>query len=163
MMIKYNNTNVHALPYVTMKPVTLKSKRTGKKRTIMRVDENQSPSDIHWLRPGWNEFPKHIWEQNKAHPGIQKMIKTKMIEVMNEKVEVKKGKKKVLVTVGQDDEPIELKNFSVERAIEIVAGTLNRDILQRWIDEELRHKVKKALRKQIKPLLPEKKDEEDED
>ena len=161
MFIKYNNTNVHALPYVQMVPITVRNKKTGKKRTVMRIDHSQSPQDIQWLRPGWNEFPSNVWLQNQEHPSIKKMLKEKVIEVMNEKVVVKNGKAKVTKIVGLDDSEIDLKVFAEARAIEIVKETLNRDILQRWLDEEMRHKVKRALMKQIEPLLNNTKEEED--
>lgn len=163
MFIKYNQTNLHALPNVTHKAVVLRNKKTGKKRTVMRVDNRQSPQDIKWLRPGWNEFPKAIWDQNKDHPGIKKMLKDKTIEIMSDTVVVKQGRKSLKKVVGQDDEEVSLHLFSEARSIEIVKGTLNRDILQRWIDEETRHKVKRALTKQIKPLLNDKKDDEDDE
>jgi hypothetical protein len=153
MMIKYNNNNVHAMPFVTQKVVTVKNKSTGKKRQVTRANYNLSPSDIPFLRPGWNEFPRQVWEQNKNHPGIQKMLEEKKIELMNDVVQVKVGKKTVEKIIGQDDEEITLKYFSDSRAVEIVKGTLNRDILQRWMDEETRHKVKRAITKQIEPLL----------
>jgi hypothetical protein len=162
MMIKWNESRLHAIPYVSMKAVTLKNKKTGKKRTEMRVDGSQSPQDIKWLRPGWNEFPRHIWEQNKNHPQLMKFMKEKTIELMDDVVTIKEGKKKIVKHVGQDDEEVSLKWFTDSRAIEIVKGTLNREILQRWMDEETRHKVKRALTKQIEPLLnPQKKDEDD--
>jgi hypothetical protein len=161
MMIHYGGTNIHALPHVTSVPVTLRNKKTGKKRTIMRVDTSQSPQDIQWLRPGWNEFPKEVWEQNKDHPGIVKMLKDKTIRLMAEVVTVKEGKKKLTMVLGQDDEQIDLKMLAEPRAIEIVKETLNRDILQRWLDEETRHKVKRALTKQIEPLLNKTQEEED--
>lgn len=162
MFIKYNDTNVHALPYVTYRQVRLKNKKTGKVRVANQVNEMQSPQDIKWLRPGWNEFPSSVWEQNKNHPGIQKMLEDGKIEVMAEKVQVKVGKKTVTKVVGQDDEEVALKHFAETRAIAVVKGTYNRDILQRWLDEETRHKVKRALTKQIEPLLNDNK-EDDED
>jgi hypothetical protein len=161
IFIKYNDSNIHALPFVTTKPVTLRNKKTGKKRTVMRVDTSQSPQDIQWLRPGWNEFPSHVWEQNKDHPGIKAMLKNKKIELMSEKVQIKEGKKKITKIVGPSDEEVDLKLFAESRAIEIVKETLNRDILQRWLDEETRHKVKRALTKQIEPLLNNTKDEDE--
>lgn len=153
MFIKYNDTNVHALPYVTMIPRKIRNKRTGKVRTEMKVDTNQSPQDIQWLRPGWNEFPKHIWEQNKENPSVKKMLAEGKIELLSETITVSMGKKKVTKTIGMDDEPVNLKDLSETKSIELVKGTLNRDILQRWLDEETRHKVKRALSKQIEPLL----------
>ena len=91
MLIRYDGTNVHAMPFVAQKAVTLRNKKTGKKRTVMKLDLSQSPQDIPFLRPGWNEFPKHVWEQNRDHPGIKKMIKDKMIQVMSDVVSVKVG------------------------------------------------------------------------
>lgn len=163
MMIKYNDNNVHALPNVKMKVVTMRNKKTGKTRKVNKLDTSQSPEDIKWLRPGWNEFPKAVWDQNKDHPGIKHMLETGKIEIMNEKIEVKSGKKTITKIVGQTDEEISLKLFSEVKAIQIAKGTLNRDILERWLDEETRHKVKKALKKQIEPLLNEEKSEDDSD
>lgn len=163
MFIKYNDTNVHALPYVTYRQVRLKNKKTGKARLVKRVDTTQSPQDIQWLRPGWNEFPSHIWEQNKDHPGIKRMIDEGKIEIMSEKIQVKEGKKLVTKIIGQTDEEVSLKHFTETRAIAIVKGTLNRDILERWLDEETRHKVKRALKKQVEPLINKTSDDEDSD
>jgi hypothetical protein len=161
MFINYKETNVHALPHVSSKTVKVRNKRTGKVRLEARM-EGQSPQDIHWLRPGWNEFPKHVWEQNKDHPSIKKMLKENKIVLLAEPVTVTQGSKKVKKIIGMDDEEVSLKLFTDVRAIEIVKETLNRDILQRWLDEETRHKVKRALKKQIEPLLNnEKEDEED--
>jgi hypothetical protein len=155
MFIKYGGTNVHSLPYVTQKAVTLRNKKTGKTRTEMRVDSRQSPQEVHWLRPGWNEFPSHIWEQNKAAPSIQAMLKDGTIELMKERTKVKDPKTGKLVEkiIGADDREISLSFFDDKKAIDIVKNTYNRDILQRWIDEETRHKVKRVLTKQIEPLL----------
>ena len=161
MFINYRNTNVHSIPFVKSRAVTLKNKKTGKKRTVQQIEMNQSPNDIHRLMPGWNEFPKHVWDQNKDHPSIQKMIKDKTIEVLHEEVTVKLGKKSIKRVIGMDDEPINLRDFSETRATQLVKETLNRDILQRWLDEETRHKVKRALTKQIEPLLNSKQDNED--
>ena len=143
MMIKYNGTNVHAMAQVNQAQGALV----------------QTPQDVQWLRPGWNEFPKAVWEQNKNHPQHVKMIKKGMIEFLAIPAlvpvrDAKTGKiKKVKRVVGADDRPVKLKYLDEKLAIKIVLSTLNRDILERWLDEEQRHKVKKVLRKQIKPLL----------
>lgn len=160
MFIKYNETNVHAMPHVKMKTVRLKNKKTGKVRTEQRIDASLAPQDIKWLRPGWNEFPREVWEQNKSNPGIKKMIADGKIELLAEKVVTTVGKKKVTKIIGQDDEEVSLRDFSEVRALQIVKDTLDRDILQRWLDEETRHKVKRALSKQIKPLLNSEKEED---
>jgi hypothetical protein len=131
MLIKYNGTNVHAF-----------GSPDGKQ--------------ISWLRPGWNEFPKQIWDMYANHPDVITMLSDKKLELLNEKVEVpSKGKKKEYREIGMTDEPLSLKDLSESKAIEVVKGTYNRDMLQRWLDEENRHKVKRALDAQIKPLLPE--------
>ena len=161
MFIKYNETNIHAIPHIKTKQVRLKNRKTGKVRIEDRIDGAQSPQDIKWLRPGWNEFPREVWEQNKKSPVLMQMIKDKKIEVMNETVVVTEGKKKVKKVVGQDDEEVSLRLFSETRALEIVKDTLNRDMLQRWMDEETRHKVKRMLAKQIKPLLNNTKSDEE--
>lgn len=153
MFIKYNDTNVHAIPNIKTKSVRMKNKKTGKIRVVEKLVGNQSPQDIKWLRPGWNEFPSDLWNKTKDHPGIKKMLAEKKIELLNETVVVTEGKKKVKKVIGQDDEEVSLRFLSELKSIEIVKGTLNRDILQRWLDEETRHKVKRALSKQIEPLL----------
>lgn len=152
MFIKYLGTNIHALPHLPK-----------------HIDENAvkvlSPQDIQWLRPGWNEFPKSIWDQHKDHPQIKKMLKegkpdhkgrpTKepLIELMSEKVTFLEGKKKKTKVVGQDDSQIALEVFDEKRAIQIVKETHNRDLLQRWLDEENRGKVRRMIDKQLEPLL----------
>lgn len=163
MFIQYNGNNVHALPYLTYRPKKLTNKRTGKSTTVMKLDTNQAPQDIKWLRPGWNEFPKAIWEQNKDHPQIQHMLKKKLIVLMAEKVAIIKGGKKMTKLVGPEDEKVRLRWFETARAVEIVKGTYDREMLQRWEDEETRHRVKKAIKKQLEPLMasPEDKDEDD--
>jgi len=122
MFIKYGGTNVHSLPYVTQKAVTLRNKKTGKTRTEMRVDSRHSPQEVHWLRPGWNEFPSHIWEQNKAAPSIQAMLKDGTIELMKERTKVKDPKTGKLVEkiIGADDREISLSFFDDKKAIDIV-------------------------------------------
>lgn len=96
------------------------------------------------------------------------MLKKGKIELLSYTAKVRvrtaAGKVKVVTRViGQDDKPVKLKYFDEVTAMKIVKGTLNRDILQRWLDEERRHKVKKALRKQIKPLITQRDDEDDVD
>lgn len=143
MFIKYSGTNIHALGHID----DSKSVASG-------------PKAIHWFRPGWNEFPQAIWKMYENHPDILKMIQDKKLELLNEKVTTTKGKKKTILTVGMDDKPIDLKDFSEARAIAIVKDVFNRDILQRWLDEDTRHKVKRALEIQIKPLRNEKQESE---
>ena len=159
MFIKYNGTNVHAFPLVTMKTVRLKNKKTKKVRLVQKVDTNQSPQDVFWLRPGWNEFPKQVWEQNKENPGVKKMLKDGKIELMEAvvktKVRTKAGKlKTVEKAIGQDDAEFRIKKLDEKMALAIIKDTFNREMLQRWLDEETRSRVKRALEKQINPLLP---------
>lgn len=139
MMIKYSGTNIHALGHIEQD----------------KTKPSYGPQDIHWLRPGWNEFPSHVWRMYEDHPEILKKLKDGTIELMDEKVLAgKNGKKK---SIGTSDEPIDLKDLPESKAIEIVKGTYNREMLQRWLDEENRSKVKRSLEEQIKPLLPESK------
>lgn len=133
MFIQYNKNNIHAL-----------GTPDGK--------------EIKFLRPGWNEFPSNIFKLYEKDPEILRMIADKIIVLMNEKVTVNQGKKKVTKVIGQDDEEIVLKDFSDSKAVEVVGGTLNKDLLQRWDDEENRHKVKRALAAQLKKLSPESED-----
>lgn len=162
MFIRYNETNCHAFGHINAE--ALKSLKTPSKRGAKPII--QSPQDVVWLRPGWNEFPKEVWDQNKDHPVVKKMLKRGKIELMSYKTKVKvrgaNGKLKLVERlVGADDKPVRLKYFDDKLSIKIVKQTLNRDMLQRWLDEERRHIVKKALRKQLKPLLPNKEDDDD--
>lgn len=156
MFIKYTGTNVLALPHVT-------KIATGDKKLM------QSPSDVKWFRPGWNNFPKAVWDQNADHPQIRKLIKKGVLVLFCEKAKVKVLNKKtgrtkfVTKEVGMDDKPIKLRYFDEKLALKIVKETWDRDLLQMWDDDERRHKVKRALRKQIEPLLASKEDDADED
>lgn len=163
MFIQYKDTNVHAMPQLAYRPVRVKNKKTGKARMVDKLVTDQAPQDVFWLRPGWNEFPKKIWDQNSTHPQIVRMMKRKKIVLLTDTVEVKKGGKKVKLQVGLTDVPIRLRWFDAKRAIEILKNTLNRDLLQRWLDEETRSPVKRALEAQIKPLLPENQAPKDEE
>lgn len=149
MFIKYNDTNIHAIPDIRTKSVRMKNKKTGKVVMREKIDSNQTPQDIKWLRPGWNEFPSALWLKTKNHPTHLKMIEDKKIEFLSEKVKVKQGKKMVTKVIGEDDEEVSLELIAEKRSIEIIKGTFNRDILQRWADEEIRHKVKRAVMDQI--------------
>lgn len=162
MFIHYKDTNVHALPHITYREKRLKNRHTGKVRVVQQIDTNQSPQDIKWLQPGWNEFPKAVWDQNKDNPQIQLMLKRGKIVVMEEKVSILKGGKRVTKVVGQVDEEVRLRWFDEKRALAIVADTYNREILTRWMDEETRTRVKKKLTKQLEPLLS-KADDDDRD
>lgn len=104
---------------------------------------------IYSIRPGWNEFPSNVWKQYTKDSEILRMIKNKEIELMTFK---NQKTKKVL---GQTDAEIHVTDMSEDDAIECVKGTFSRPMLQRWLDEETRHKVKRTIDKQLKPLLPE--------
>ena len=86
------------------------------------------------------------------HADTKRMLSEGTIELMAEKVETKVGKKKVVKLVGQGDAEVHLKDLEEAKAIKIVADTHNRELLQRWTDEETRHKVKRALDKQMEPF-----------
>lgn len=137
MLIKYNKSNVHALGHVP----SSETKIAG------------GPQDIAWLRPGWNEFPSHIWEMYKTHPQILKMLEAKDIELMNIQVKLKQGKKMVTKVIGPGDSELHLMELPEPMAIKVASETLNRQMLERWADEETRHKVKRAIMKQIEPLM----------
>lgn len=128
VMLKYNKENVHAV-------ADLSNVAHGV----------AAPSSIHRILPGWNEFPKRVWDQYASHPDFVGMLKDGTIEIMT------KGKKKEPI-VAQDE--FELSKFDESTAIKLVADTQNRHLLQRWLDSETRGKVKKAIDKQLKPLLP---------
>lgn len=138
MFIKYNRPNVHMLPG----GIDFKS--------------------IHRLMPGWNEFPSEVWKKLTEHPQIKRFVDEGIIEFLEEKKVEKKGKKQVVKMIGTDDSPIDLKDLTEAKAIKIVKETHRRELLQRWRDAETRTKVKRALTKQLKPLLNTK-SEDDED
>ena len=148
MLIRYNGTNIHALGHLGS---------PGAAAT-------QAPMSIHPLRPGWNEFPKEVWDQYQNDPEIQKWIKEGKLELMAEKVVVKDGRKKSTKIIGTTDDELNIMDLPEAKAIEVVKATYNREMLQRWIDEENRHKVKRVLTKQIEPLLnSESNDDDDEE
>jgi hypothetical protein len=129
MFIKYSKSNLHVM-----------SSHDGK--------------EVYWLKPGWNEFPLHIWDAHKDHPETLRLMGEGSIEISQDKVSLvnPRGKKEV-VSLGKTDQPVRLKDLDERRAIEIVGSTFDRGILQRWLDEENRSKVKRAVEKQLKPLL----------
>lgn len=150
MFIHYSGTNVHSMGLVNS--------------TQMKM--NQSPQEVRWLQPGWNEIPTKIWDQNKTNPTIKNMLTRGVIKILPDQVQVKFKKAgkitKKKLAIGEHDKPIALSLFEEKRAIEIVKDTYNRDILQRWEDEETRIKVRKALNKQLAPLLPSESDDDQE-
>lgn len=147
MFVHYSGTNVHALGFFNKANLKM----------------NQSPQYVKGLQPGWNEIPNELWEQNKGNPIIKHMLAKKTITIMPDVVTVTSGGKKKKVAVGQSDVKIRLRWFEEKRAVEIVKQTFNRDVLQRWEEEEQRPKVVKALKKQIEPLLPSEEDVPDKD
>jgi hypothetical protein len=111
--------------------------------------------DLFVLRPGWNEFPAEIFELHKNDPEIKAWIKSGDIVISDVKV----GAGKKAIDLGAQDVEVHLAEIKDEKkCIEIVNGTFNRDLLQRWIDEETRSKVKRALSARMKDLF-EKKDD----
>jgi hypothetical protein len=135
MMIKYNGVNIHAMA------------------------DFKGAMSIHGLRPGWNEFPQHVWEQNKDNDTIKKFLEDGTIELMAEKVVVQEGKKKTTKILGIDDNELRLTELPEHKAIKVAKDTFNREILQRWIDEETRHKVKRALVDQLDSVVNPKQDQ----
>jgi len=123
----------------------------------------QGPKKIAVLRPGWNEFPANIWEQYKTHPSVKKMMEKGTLELLETKVVVMVKGKKVIKKIGSNDNKVKLTYFEEKKAISIVKDTYNRDILNRWLDEETRPKVIKAIQKQVEPLLPGDKEDGDDD
>jgi hypothetical protein len=130
MLIQYNKPNNHAL-------------------------SNLKGDAIVVLRPGWNEFPSEIFNVHKDDSEIKGMIADGTIKFLKEKVVTMEGRKKVTKTVGEDDSELHVKDLDEKKAIEVIKATFNRDMLQRWMDEETRSRVKRAIDAQIKPLLPE--------
>jgi len=129
MLLKYNRPNVHTIP---------------------SHDGRRS----YTLRPGWNQIPKDHWESLKKDPELNRFVEERILEVSDFKKESKRGSKTVSKSVGHDDAPIILKELKESEAIRLVKDTFDREQLQVWLDAETRTKVKRALEKQIKPLLP---------
>lgn len=112
--------------------------------------------DIKWLQPGWNEFPDRIWDLHSKDKEILQMIEDGHLEFKTETVG--KGKKAKTTFLGEGDKEVRLMDMDDEKKIvEIIKGTFNEKLLVRWLDEENRHKVKRALDAQIKSLHPEEK------
>lgn len=135
MLIKYNKANVH---------------------TLTTSDGKGSM----WLKPGINEFPDHIWNENKAHPHVVDMMNNNEIELFKEEDVGIKPKGKVQKDqpryLGQGDQPVRLCDIPDDKsAIEIVKATYDKNLLQRWMDEETRSKVKRELDKQLKSVMEE--------
>lgn len=138
MIINYKKNNLHAL-----------SSYDGK--------------ELVWLSPGMNEFPSHIWKIHEKDKEIVKMLDDKIIELFEAKVTYRNDDgKKVTKIIGKDDEPLDLKLLDEKKAIEVVKSTYKKNILERWNDEEFRHKVKRELEKQMKALFSDKKESESE-
>lgn len=150
MFIQYTGTNVHAIGLIN--------------KTNLKM--NQSPQEVLGIMPGWNEIPTEIWKQNETSPAIQHLLKSGKLIVLKEKAVVmvrgKNGKKtKKAIEVGLHDKPMKLSWFKDEKFIvdTLIKKTFNRTILQRWADEEMRPKIRKALNMQLKPLLSNGRDE----
>lgn len=113
--------------------------------------------DIKVIRPGWQEFPKHIFDMHQNDPHMISMIKDGTIEISEMAVKEKVGKKTATVELGKSDAEVHLTKIPDEKkCIEIVNGTFDRGLLQRWIDEENRSKVKRALEKRMKDVYDKK-------
>ena len=91
------------------------------------------------LMPGTNDVSKDVWERAKKHPAIKSRIKDGKI-VFN-------GAKP---SDSEDLGPFEGKN--AKDSIEVVEGTLDREVLKKWKDEETRVTVLKAIDAQIEKL-----------
>lgn len=147
MFIKYNKKNVHAI-----------GSHDGREHK--------------WLQPGWNEFPDEIWAQYQNDSEIKRMMDDGEIElhdhpdkdaVINlQQSSYSKGEKGKKVKVIEKDQPrylgegnreVHLTDLKDEKeAISIIKATFNKKLLQRWTDEETRHKVKRELEAQIKEI-----------
>lgn len=105
--------------------------------------------EIHVLRPGWQEFPKHIYDMHKDDKMFKEMVKKGDIVVSDVKV----GAGKKAVALAEADVEVHLSEIKDEKkCIEIVKGTFNRELLQRWLDEETRSKVKRAINERVKEV-----------
>lgn len=110
--------------------------------------------EIFSLRPGWQEFPKGVFEAHLEDPEVQQLIKDKHIVISDVVIQEKQGKKTVKVELGKADVEVHLVAIKEEKkCLEIIAGTFNRELLQRWIDEENRSKIKRALEKRMKDVF----------
>ena len=112
MLIKYNRNNIHALGSFDGKT-------------------------IHALKPGWNEFPSHIWklyEKDEEIVGFLKEgavgpdgkpVKGPAIELMAEKVKV--GSKTVVV--GKDDKELDIRVLDEKKAVEMARASASSSIV----------------------------------
>ena len=142
MFIQYNRPNNHVLTSYTpgLAP-----------GGVMAMPEQ------HVLRPGWQEFPKRMYDLYKDDPEMKAMVKSGAV-VISDVIIAGEGKKAPKVALGQADVEVQLTKIEEKKAQEIVAGTFNRELLQRWLDEENRSKVKRALEKRMKDLFGERKE-----
>ena len=140
MFVQYNRPNNHVLST----------------HGVMAANGVMTQPDIAVLRPGWQEFPKHIFDMHKDEPSFKKLMAEGVIVVSDAAM----GTGKKAVKVGQADVEVHLSEIKDEKkCIEIVNGTFDRELFQRWLDEETRSKVKRAISARIKELYG-KKDEE---
>jgi hypothetical protein len=126
-------------------------KYEGKKKLFIKYNgtniHNLASFDgkqMSWFQPGWNEFPADIWKQYEKNDDIIDGLENKLFEVYKSP-----GKKTPLLA-----EEFNVKDMDEKTAISVVTSTWVRPLLQRWQDEETHHKVKRALDKQLKPLMP---------
>lgn len=122
MLIKYTGTNVHAL-----------ATKDGKV--------------IASLRPGWNEFPMALFKANENDSEVCAWIKSGKLAFLS-----KGYGKKAKPLHRFDDEELHLSELEADQALEVVKETYNRAMLQRWLDEETRHRVKRAVDKQLRKV-----------
>lgn len=130
MIIKYNRPNVHTVFLNVSDPEKLKAGTAGVISQGKRIR----------FMPGSNTVDDADWKELKKDAEIAAFVEAKVMEeVKPDAPEAAKGKD------GQDS----LAGFSDKKAKELVAATLDRDLLKSWLDKETRSPVKRALEDQI--------------
>lgn len=100
------------------------------------------------LKPGNNEMEENVWESLSKHPKVQERINTgKYIMIAPDLVS--EEDKKIEEENGASES---LSGYSVSKAKDLVKGTYDLELLEKWETEESRSKVKAQIKSQIKKV-----------
>lgn len=103
------------------------------------------------LRPGNNEVDAKAWKEATKIAEIQDMIKAKRLEVVSGGAAESSGQQEE----PADDAPQSLSDMNAPEAAALVAETNDPDTLERWMKDEQRVTVKKAIEAQLEKLSTE--------
>lgn len=93
------------------------------------------------LKPGVNDVPPEIWAKWRETPVMKSRLEAeKVIEPKAEEVE------------EQAPELPTLEKLSIAKACELVKQTFDVELLEKWIVDEKRERVLKALEKQLEAV-----------